>query len=89
VLSNQLEDMQLAIAVARVYEGGDDGPVLRDLLSDRILPAAVGSGDRWRTAWAFRMLGRRDLALRALSVRFLAWLLSTQERDHEGHERAC
>lgn len=59
--------MQLAIAVTRVYEG-DGGPVLRELLTEKVLPRAVGEGNRWLTVWAFRMTGQRDLALRALTV---------------------
>lgn len=67
VLSNQLQDLQLAIAVARVYEG-DDGPVLRQFLIDRVLPLAVMEGNRWLANWAFWMLNKRDNAVRALVV---------------------
>lgn len=59
--------MQLAIAVARVYEG-DDGPVLRKLLRDDVLQMAAQQGNRWLASWAFWMLGRRDMAVRALVV---------------------
>lgn len=59
--------MQLAIAVARVYEG-DNGPVLRRLLQDEVLPLAAQEGDRWLASWAFWMLGRKDMAVRALIV---------------------
>ncbi|KAI5797674.1 RAVE protein 1 C terminal-domain-containing protein [Geopyxis carbonaria] len=65
VCYSQMKDMQLAIAIARVYEG-DDGPVLRDLLEKRILPHACNEGDRWLATWAFWMLNRKDLAVRAL-----------------------
>ena len=64
---NQLGDVQLAIAVARVY-GGDDGPVLREILQERVLPQAAKDGNRWLATWAFWMLGRRDQAVRALMV---------------------
>lgn len=84
MLENQLNDMQLAIAVARVYEG-DDGPVLRDLLVDKVLPNAVKLGNRWQAAWAFRMLGRHDMAMRALSVR----LCLQSFRASRGTLRAC
>lgn len=63
----QLKDMQLAIAVARVYEG-DNGPVLRKLLQDEVLPLAAQEGNRWLACWAFWMLGRKDMAVRALIV---------------------
>ena len=65
VLSNQLNDMQLAIAVARVYEG-DDGPVLKEFLEDKVLPQAAVDGNRWLATWAFWMLGKRDKAVRSL-----------------------
>ncbi|KAF2706302.1 hypothetical protein K504DRAFT_459602 [Pleomassaria siparia CBS 279.74] len=65
VLHNQLHDTQLAIAVARVYEG-DDGPVLRTFLKEKILPQAARDGNRWLATWAFWMIGRRDNAVRSL-----------------------
>ena len=36
VCLNQLKDLQLAIAITRVYEG-DQGPVLRKLLEEEVL----------------------------------------------------
>lgn len=68
VLHNQMNDVHLAIAVARVYEG-DDGPVLRSFLTDKILPQAAREGNRWLATWAFWMLNKRDSAVRALVVR--------------------
>ncbi|KAF8477585.1 RAVE protein 1 C terminal-domain-containing protein [Kalaharituber pfeilii] len=65
VCFTQLEDPQLAIAVARVYEG-DDGPVLRELLEQKLLPRAVKDGNRWLATWAYWMLRKRDLAVRAI-----------------------
>ncbi|KAL8645036.1 MAG: hypothetical protein Q9226_007480 [Calogaya cf. arnoldii] len=65
VCLHQMRDLQLAVAVARVYEG-DDGSVLRLLLIDKVLPQAASQGDRWLATWAFWMLGKRDLALRSL-----------------------
>lgn len=65
VLSNQMRDMQLAIAVARVCEG-DDGPVLRAFLEEKVLPEAMLEGNRWLATWAFWMLNKRDKAVRSL-----------------------
>jgi hypothetical protein len=65
VLSNQLGDVQLAIAVARVY-GGDDSPSLKKLLSERLLPNTVRDGNRYQATWIYWMLGQRSLAVRAL-----------------------
>ena len=65
VCAQQLNDIQLAIAIARAYEG-DGGPVLTELLEERVLPLAAFEGDRWMATWAFWMLGQRDMAVRAL-----------------------
>ena len=65
VCANQLHDLQLAIAVARVYDG-DDGLVLRSLLEEKVLPQAAFEGNRWLATWAFWMLGQRDMAVRVL-----------------------
>ncbi|KAJ5224892.1 RAVE complex protein Rav1 C-terminal [Penicillium citrinum] len=65
VVANQMGDLQLAIAITRAYEG-DDGPVLRELLEEKLLPQAASEGNRWMASWAFWMLGRRDKAVRAL-----------------------
>ena len=62
-----MKDPQLAIAVARVY-GGDHGPVLRELLEEKILPLAAREGNRWMATWAYWMLRKRDLAIRAIVV---------------------
>ena len=65
VCANQLHDLQLAIAVARVYDG-DNSEVLRLLLEEKVLSKAASEGNRWLATWAFWMLGRRDMAVRAL-----------------------
>lgn len=67
VCLNQMKDMQLAIAIARVYEG-DNGPVLRKLLEEEVLGVAAREGNRWLASWAFWMLQRKDMAVRALIV---------------------
>ncbi|GAA5986299.1 hypothetical protein JCM10908_003694 [Rhodotorula pacifica] len=65
VCVRQLDDLQLAIALARTYEG-DSGPVLRTLLEETVLPLAFRDGQRWLATWALWMLGRRDLAVQAV-----------------------
>lgn len=75
VCVGRLGDLQLAIAITRVYEG-DDGPVLKRLLEDEILPYAAQEGDRWLASWAFWMLKRKDMAVRALIVCFSPSLFS-------------
>ncbi|KAL0940804.1 WD repeat-containing protein [Colletotrichum truncatum] len=65
VCLNQLKDLQLAVAIARVYEG-DQGPVMRKLLEEEVLAVAAKEGNRWLASWAFWMLNRKDMAVRAL-----------------------
>lgn len=65
VCANQLNDLQLAIAVARVYDG-DDSLVLRSLLEEKVLQQAAFEGNRWLATWAFWMLGQRDMAVRVM-----------------------
>ncbi|EDN09524.1 conserved hypothetical protein [Histoplasma mississippiense (nom. inval.)] len=65
VCMNQLQDVQLAVAIARAYEG-DDGPVLKEILEERVLVDAASEGNRWMATWAFWLLNRRDIAVRTL-----------------------
>jgi hypothetical protein len=69
VCLRHLDDFQLAVALARVVEGRDDGPILRDILNETIIPLAFKKGNRWLGSWAFWLLRRRDLAVRILVVR--------------------
>lgn len=80
VCLNQLKDLQLAIAITRVYEG-DHGPVLRKLLEEEVLSIAAKDGNRWLASWAFWMLHRRDMAVRALIVSFLFSCFSMLRED--------
>ncbi|PWY97308.1 hypothetical protein BCV70DRAFT_202960 [Testicularia cyperi] len=66
VCVRNLGDLPLAIALARIKEGSDNGPVLSELLRTRLLPLAFETGDRWLGSWAFWMLKRRDLAVRMI-----------------------
>ncbi|KAI6047751.1 RAVE protein 1 C terminal-domain-containing protein [Pisolithus marmoratus] len=66
VCIKQLSDFQLAIALARVVEQGNDGPVFQGILKNTVLPMAVGGGNKWLCSWAFWMLRRRDLSVRVL-----------------------
>ncbi|EJT99961.1 hypothetical protein DACRYDRAFT_81581 [Dacryopinax primogenitus] len=64
VCVKQLNDIQLAIAIARIYEQSDNGSVLRDLLLKTIIPIAFEQDNRWLGSWAFWMLHKRDMAVR-------------------------
>ena len=71
VCLKQIGDVQLAIALARVVEGNDDGPILQEILMETVVPLAFKDGNRWLASWAFWLLHRRDLAVRILVVRFI------------------
>lgn len=81
VLSNQLGDMQLAIAVARIHEG-DNGPVLEEFLKNQVLPLAATDSNRWMATWALWMLGKRDKAVRALIVSHTCSLMIQRTRPN-------
>lgn len=84
VCIKQLADFQLAIALARVVEQSDDGPVLCDILRSTVLPDAFKNGNRWLGSWAFWILRRRDLAVRILLVSLTS--VSTHERLYIGRQ---
>lgn len=66
VLVKQIEDVSLAIAVARVYEG-DNGPVFKNLVHQHILPQAEKTGDRWTASWAYWTMGEKMQAVKCLA----------------------
>lgn len=80
VILNQLKDLQLAIAVTRVYEG-ERGPILKELLEEKVLPLAAQEGNRWLASWAFWMLHRRDMSVRALISPVYTLLETPQSPD--------
>ena len=69
VCIKQLGDFQLAVAIARVVEQSNEGPIMQDILENTILPIAFQLGNRWLASWAFWLLHRRDLAVRIILVR--------------------
>ncbi|KAF9056524.1 RAVE protein 1 C terminal-domain-containing protein [Panaeolus papilionaceus] len=66
VCIRQLGDFQLAIAIARLSELSNEGPLMKEILSNTVLPIAFELGNRWLGSWAFWLLHRRDLAVRIL-----------------------
>lgn len=80
VCLHQIKDLQLAIAIARVYEG-DTGTVLKRLLENEVLAVAAQEGNRWLASWAFWMLKRRDMAVRALITPVFTLLDTPASRD--------
>ncbi|KAG7819982.1 hypothetical protein KL909_004731 [Ogataea angusta] len=66
VIVSKLRDPGLAVAVARCYENGDHGPVMKDLVLKHLLPEALRNNDRWTASWCFWILSDRALAIQAL-----------------------
>ncbi|KAJ3413506.1 regulator of (H+)-ATPase in vacuolar membrane [Chytridiales sp. JEL 0842] len=64
VCLKQLGDVQLAIIICRLYEG-DEGPVLKEILQNQVLPDAVSKGDRWLCSMIFTLLKQKEKALLA------------------------
>jgi hypothetical protein len=65
VCIKNLQDYQLAIVIARVYEG-DDSQLLRSVLKDSIIPEARSSGDRFLLSMCFSILKDKSMALECL-----------------------
>lgn len=66
VCIKNLNDIDLAVALVRIKEGRDDGPLFVRLLKTRILPLAFDGQDRYLAHWAFWRLGQREMAVRVL-----------------------
>ncbi|KAF3159077.1 regulator of (H+)-ATPase in vacuolar membrane [Orbilia oligospora] len=77
VCFTQMNDVQLAIAIARVYDG-DEGPVLRELLEEKVLPLAAREGNKWLASWAFWLLDHKDLAVRSLMMPINSLITKTE-----------
>lgn len=56
VCVRHLHDVDLALALARVYEDEDRGPVFVDIVKKHLLPHAIEAGDRWQAAYACYVL---------------------------------
>ena len=67
VCLKNLDDFQLAIAICRVYEG-DDGPVLKSVIDDYVIPLAIKNKDRWLAHIVYWFMNQRDLAIKATMV---------------------
>lgn len=72
---HQLRDLQLAIALARVFSNDSDpqqnsalsAAVLSRLVNETILPLALDSAQgRWMASWAYSTLGHTPLAIQSL-----------------------
>ncbi|KAJ3333967.1 regulator of (H+)-ATPase in vacuolar membrane [Blyttiomyces sp. JEL0837] len=82
VCLKQLDDIQLAIVICRLFEG-DDSPVLKDILSQTLLPAAIAKGDRWLSSIIFSLLKDKEKALYATIAPLDSLMESSGEKQSE------
>ena len=47
---------------------GDNGPILKKIYEDYVIPLAISTGDRWLASLAFWSLNQRDKAVKAIMV---------------------
>lgn len=66
VIIKNMKDIALAIAVARVYEEEECGPVLQYIIEAHVFSAARKNSDRWSASWGLWMLKRKEKAVNAL-----------------------
>lgn len=66
VIVKQMKDIPLAVAVARCYEGCDNGPSMKSILERGILLHAIETNNRWILSWVFWILGDKPHAAQAL-----------------------
>lgn len=64
----KLNDVPLAMAVARVYEDSDCGPVFQRVVKQYAIPHAHATGDRWLGVWAHLLLEEHADAVRMLTA---------------------
>lgn len=62
-LCNKLEEVELALAVAKV---NDDKESLMHIIESFVLPRAISKGDRWMTSWAFWEMRLKEISIQAL-----------------------
>lgn len=70
-LATKVEDIALAIAVAKVYFGvqnigKESNEVLVQVMEKFVLPHAIQNGDRWSTSWVFWQMNDKQLSIQSL-----------------------
>lgn len=66
VCIRQMGDMQLALVIARLYEG-DDGMMVKEIIEHQMLPLALETNDRFLACIAFGFLHDTSKALQSIS----------------------
>ncbi|WFC98201.1 regulator of (H+)-ATPase in vacuolar membrane [Malassezia yamatoensis] len=79
VCVQNMKNLPLAIAIARVYEEQDSGPVFLGLIKGSVLPYAIQKGDRWLAAWAFSVLDNHEDAVRVIDTPLNSFVRNVKE----------
>lgn len=66
VIMRKLDDISLAIAVARCYEDSNSGPSMVTILERQLANESIKSNDRWKLSWIFWILNEKQLSAQAL-----------------------
>lgn len=69
-IANKVDDIELAIAIAKVYSlhlnNTSNGEASRMIIEDFALPKAMQDGNKWLASWSFWELSFKELAIQAL-----------------------
>lgn len=71
IIATKLNDVQLAIAIARIYSVTSKGElsdqeVIQNIIENYMVPEALQNGDRWITSWIFWELKENEVSIQAL-----------------------
>lgn len=70
VITKQMNDIPLAIAVAKCYDGSSNGEGMKAILQRSIIPMAINNNDRWKLSWCFSVLMNKKMAIKSLVLPF-------------------
>lgn len=66
VIMKQMNDVPLAIAIAKCYDGSSKGEGMRYILQRSVIPMGINTNDRWRLSWCFSILNDKPMAIKSL-----------------------
>lgn len=67
VCLKQLDDIQLAFTITRIYDG-EQSDLLKEIVMSHMLPRTMADQDRWMASLAFSAMGEREKAILALML---------------------
>lgn len=63
-LANKIEDIELSLLIAKVYDNSSESLV--NIIENNVLPTTLKEGNRWITSWIFWELNLKQLSMQAL-----------------------